>query len=35
LMTRSRLKAASEIANGSLGGEGVQAAAANPQQAFS
>jgi hypothetical protein len=34
LMVMSRLKAANGIANGSLGGEGVQAAAANPQQAF-
>lgn len=30
LMAMSRLKAANEIANGSSGGEGVQAAAANP-----
>ena len=30
----SRLKAANGIANGSLGGEGVKEAAANPQQAF-
>jgi len=35
LMVISRLKASNGIANGSLGGEGVQAAAANPQQASS
>jgi hypothetical protein len=31
LMVMSRLKAANGIANGSLGGERVQAAAMNPQ----
>ena len=33
-MVISQLKAANGIANGSLVGEGVQAAAVNPQQAF-